>query len=375
MIIGDLNIDTAVTSANTKNYLVDLCDTFCLTNIIKEKTCYKSISGTSIDVMLTNKPRSFQKTSVFETGISDHDKLIATLFSAKFTHLAPKKVKYRNYKKFDNYSFLHELERELLKGEMYKSNKDMYSVFTNVFISVVNKHAPLKSRTIRGNQGPFMNRKLSKAIMNRSRMKNRYLKWTSRENFLAYSASKQPCNKLIKETKVDYFKKVTNNSGQSFVSNKSFWNTVKPFLTNKGFMTKDKIVIKNDDKIITDDGEISELFNNHYVNIVEKVSGIPPVALGYPNDQNEDNQTVKSIINEYSNHPSILRIEKEIPVRQDFDIPKATVFQINRLIRDINVKKATGPDNIPPRLVKLSANIKESHFTKIISEISRNCKR
>ena len=149
MIIGDLNIDTAVTSANTKNYLVDLCDTFCLTNIIKEKTCYKSISGTSIDVMLTNKPRSFQKTSVFETGISDHHKLIATLFRAKFTYLPTKKVKYRNYKKFDNYSFLHELEQELLKGEMYKSNKDMYSVFTNVFISVVNKHAPLKSRTIR----------------------------------------------------------------------------------------------------------------------------------------------------------------------------------------------------------------------------------
>ena len=44
---------------------------------------------------------------------------------------------------------------------MYKSNKDMYTVFTNVFSSVVNKHDPLKSRTIRGNQGPFMNRELS----------------------------------------------------------------------------------------------------------------------------------------------------------------------------------------------------------------------
>ena len=99
--------------------------------------------------------------------------------------------------------------------------------------------------------------------MNRSRMKNRYLKWTSRENFLAYTASKQLCNKLTKETKVNYFKKVTNNSGKSFVSNKSFWNTVKPFLTNKGFMTDDKIVIKNDDKIITEAEEIAKLFNNH----------------------------------------------------------------------------------------------------------------
>ena len=116
---------------------------------------------------------------------------------------------------------------------MYKSNKDMYSVFTNVFISVVNKYAPLKSRTIRGNQGPFMNRELSKAIMNRSRVKNRYLKWPSRENFLNYSKAKQVCNKLAKSTKVDYFKKVTDNNGKSFVNSKSFWNTVKPFLTTR----------------------------------------------------------------------------------------------------------------------------------------------
>ena len=323
--------------------------------------------------MLTNKPRSFQKTSVLETGISDHHKLIATLFRSKFTHLPPKKVKYRDYKKFDNYSFLHELEEELLKGEMYKSNKDMYTVFTNVFSSVVNKHAPLKSRTIRGNQGPFMNRELSKAIMKRSRMKNRYLKWPSWENFLNYTASKRLCNNLTKATKVDYFKKVTNNRGKSFVSNKSFWNTVKPFLTNKGFMTEDKIVIKNDDKIITEAEEISELFNNHYVNVVEKTTGFPSVALGLPNDQKQDHKTVKSIIDEYCNHPSILRIKEKFPLRQDFDIPLATVSQINRLISEINIKKATGPDNIHPRLVKLSANIIDSHLTNIINrDISSN---
>ena len=36
--------------------------------------------GSSLDVILTNRPRSFQKTSVIETGISDHHILGTTLF-------------------------------------------------------------------------------------------------------------------------------------------------------------------------------------------------------------------------------------------------------------------------------------------------------
>ena len=36
------------------------------------------------------------------------------------------------------------------------------------------------------NEAPFMTKELSKAIMNRSKLKNRYTKWPSRENFLAF---------------------------------------------------------------------------------------------------------------------------------------------------------------------------------------------
>ena len=58
------------------NFLSDLCDTFSLQNIITWKTCHKSNVGTLIGLMLTNRPRSFHKTGIFETKISDHHKLI-----------------------------------------------------------------------------------------------------------------------------------------------------------------------------------------------------------------------------------------------------------------------------------------------------------
>ena len=74
-------------------------------------------------------------------------------------------------------------------GDIYKT-KDSYSKLTEIISEVLEKHAPTKSKIIRGNQAPFMNKKLSKSIMDKSRIKNKYLKWPSRENVLAYKKIK-----------------------------------------------------------------------------------------------------------------------------------------------------------------------------------------
>ena len=87
-------------------------------------------------------------------------------------------------------SFLYELDQDLLKKEMYKDHNDKFSAFANEFRYVLDKHVPLKTKTIRGNNAPFMIKKLSKAIMNRSRLRSKYLKWPSGENFLEYKGQK-----------------------------------------------------------------------------------------------------------------------------------------------------------------------------------------
>ena len=101
-----------------------------LKNIILGNTCFKKQTGTSIDVMLTNRPKSFLKTGIFETGLSDHHKLILSFLRSHFIRLPPKNIEYRNYKNFCADNFLHELDHELLKGKMYLNTKDMFSTFT-----------------------------------------------------------------------------------------------------------------------------------------------------------------------------------------------------------------------------------------------------
>ena len=65
LLMGHVKISTLTqtNSRNTTNHLINFCDIFALSNLVNVKTCTKSVCGTSLDTMLTNKPRSFYNTS------------------------------------------------------------------------------------------------------------------------------------------------------------------------------------------------------------------------------------------------------------------------------------------------------------------------
>ena len=62
------------------------------------------------------------------------------------------------------------LDQELLKGKMYKTQNDMFTKFTDIFRSVLDKHAPLK--TNKREQALLITKALSKAIMTRLRLRD-----------------------------------------------------------------------------------------------------------------------------------------------------------------------------------------------------------
>lgn len=69
--MGDINVDTHDHQHPGFGKLSSFCDIFGLTNLVSSKTCFTGSHSSSIDVILTNRPRSFQATSVFETSLSD----------------------------------------------------------------------------------------------------------------------------------------------------------------------------------------------------------------------------------------------------------------------------------------------------------------
>ena len=53
--------------------------------------------------------------------------------------------------------------------------------------------APCKIKILRANEAPFMDRDIKKAIMNRSRLKNRCMKSPSEYNNIAYKTQRNYC--------------------------------------------------------------------------------------------------------------------------------------------------------------------------------------
>ena len=51
---------------------------------------------------------------------------------------------------------------------------------------------------------------------------------------------------------------------------------MKLFLTNKGYLDNSDIMLRGDNEMITDDKRLAKLFNEHYINIVERSSRLKP---------------------------------------------------------------------------------------------------
>ena len=65
--MGDFNIE-------------NLSQIYGCKNIVKGKTCFKNPKQpTCIDLIITNRPKSFQESEVIETGLSDFHKISLTV--------------------------------------------------------------------------------------------------------------------------------------------------------------------------------------------------------------------------------------------------------------------------------------------------------
>ena len=61
--------------------------------------------------------------------------------------------------------------------------------------------------------------------------------------------------------------------------NKTFWRTVRPFLTNKGILIDNEISLIHNGKTIDHEKQVAETLNHVYINILEHTTGNKPVFI------------------------------------------------------------------------------------------------
>ena len=122
------------------------------------------------------------------------------------------------------------------------------------------KHAPLKKKIVRGNHAPFITKDLRKAIYIRSKLRNKFIKNPTEVNEKLYKRQRNKCVLIRKKLIKQYFSNITS---KGVVTNREFWKTMKPFLTNKGCLDNCDIMLRGDNKMITGAKCLAKLFNEH----------------------------------------------------------------------------------------------------------------
>ena len=338
LILGDFNANISEPT------LTSFCTLFKLKNLVKEPTCYKNPNNPScIDLFLTDCARSFHNTCVFETSLSGFHKLVVTLLRSKVESLPPKIISYRTYKQFkegtfeDLYlSYLNELEVSDLSVDLFKMT----------FLNALNSFAPVKKKYLRANHSKFINKELSKAVMLRTKLRNKFLKEKTTETRSGYNKQRNICVSILRKAKRSYFE---NLDIKNLSDNRKFWGTVKPLFSNK-VRSNDYITLNENDLLIRNEYKLANIFNTFFVNIVPNL-GIEIDQQYLSNVSNISDPVEKAIIS------IINKMVSSVENEASFSFTCVTVDDISKEIKRLDIKKATQESDIPTKVIKQFPNL------------------
>ena len=164
--------------------------------------------------------------------------------------------------------------------------------------------------------------------MKRSNLENKFYKYSTEVNRIAFKKQKNYCNRLYKRERRNYYSKLKLNN---ITDNKKFWNVMKPLFSDR---VKDNIVLVKDEKIISKDTEVAQTFNDFFTNAVSSLDIIENKLL--LTETTNTNGGVEEVIKRFAIHPSIISIKENVKIDSRFKFPEIKVDDIRNKIKCLN---------------------------------------
>ena len=340
IIVGDINIDMS-----KPNKLETVLQTAGCKNVVKQPTCHKSNTPSLIDLVITNVHKRIKHVACLDIGLSDFHDLI--YFSTKqFVPIRRNRVvMYRSYRHFNNEKYNKDLEQAPFHvGEIFDDYDDMYYFNEKLMFSIMNEHAPVKCRKIKHNSIPYMNSELRKCINVKNMLRRKFDKCNTQQNWALYRYYRNRVVNLRKQSIGRYIQKCTVNTGST-----EFWKTIKPLISDRSH-ANDNVTLMENGEIVNNADDLCDVMNSYFVNMAKDIGHVSNNISIQLNDKLED------IIDEYKNHDSCMYIKNNnLNNGKCFSFDYVTRDQIQCELSKLNIRKSTGCDSIPPKLLKLGA--------------------
>ena len=349
--IGDLNCDILHPLHNNKQgkCLLDICDVYDLDPLINKPTRISENKSTCLDVILTNVPAFMRDSGTIETGLSDHC-LVYTVLNTKLLRPRSKSILKRSLKNFDQTAFLDDLSRvPSCAAYVFEDPDDVYWCWEKLFNQVLDDHAPIKKINLRQSSGSkFITAEIRHVMRERDRFKKTFHKTRHQTDWENYRQARNRVVSMRRKAVQEHFRKVCENKGGD---QRKFWSTIKPYLNSRKSTNDGRIVLKDNDVIIRDPQEVTETLNNFFTSAAREETG---QAKPTP---------------DCSHIADLSRIQQNLTPKPPLSLKKTNSIEVKEAMMKIKTNKATGCDQIPPRVIKESAEILCHPFSELFNYI------
>ena len=260
LLLGDFNIDFLKPHSSWDSTITLLG----LTQLIESTTRITPTSATLIDhiYIYTNIPDAFTDVSISGLSISDHCPISCTK-SVKLSKCKLKThslISFRSFKHFNKTAFCADLNcAPFISVLNYTDPEEALSVWYNVYLSVINRHTPLKHKRVKHPKLPWLNKDVTQLMAERDKLKkekrfSEYKKLRNKIKNRVRKAKKKKKTEKKKREKKDYFQQLIERDKNI----STVWRALNTF--TKGSQSHSADIPKN----LT-----ADKFNNHFLSVAE----------------------------------------------------------------------------------------------------------
>lgn len=336
IISGDFNYNLLHydNSVQITEFLDLMLSNHCIPTITYPTRVTNNAQPSLIDnIFLNNNNLDFISGNL-TTKITDH--MPNFLILNEFSNISTQKTKItkRDFSKFDEQSFLSELDGMNVAQNLYSTNSldTNFSIFKDRMMTVVNKHAPYKTlskKDVKLENKPWLSTGILKSINVKHKFYHKFIKSQDKFWYDRYKIYRDRVNHLIRKSKVNHYKhffsRFKNNS-------KKLWSGINEILNRGKQLNNGNIALQTNEGIITNQDKVANAFNNFFAKIGPNLSSKITCNKNF-NDYLVNNTTQSMFIS---------------PTDKD---------EILKLISKLNPNKATTISDIPVKLLKLAGNV------------------
>ena len=191
-----------------------------------------------------------------------------------------------------------------------------------------------------------------KAIVKRSKLRNKYFRERTNEEKSLYNKKRNLCVSILRKTKGDCFGNLNN---KIVTNNRKFWKTISPLFSEKAFH-RECMTLKESNKTITINAELAETFNTSFTKI------LPNLNIDNNLGDNKTNPNITDpvfcAIKKYEKHPNILKIKEIMGTNiLSFSFKFIDRKKIFNDLQKLKSQTACQGSDIPVKIIKENMNI------------------